>query len=369
MTKPCIVIADGSTAVTGGRRGAIRIARLLAPYADTILVLPSRSEIASAEVAAFLEVVRLPLVPVRKSAGALAAYGPALLVAGWRLRRLLARRGAAALILNDFTMMQGAAVRAFGYRGRIVTWVRFDPTRFPRLLSRAWLAAVYRSSDAVVAVSDFILRLLPPSPKLSRLYDSVDLDLPDVAGTRSAGGRDVVCVANYMPDKGQHHAVAAFAAVAAEFPDSRLVFHGGDLGLDKNRDYRASLEADVHARGLADRVVFNGFAADLAATYQDAVVALVLSESESFGLTCLEASQLGVPVVAFRSGGPAEIVEDGVTGTLCELDDVPAVAAALRRLLREPKAAYRMGQAGAAYVQRKFGRDVFTASARLLLGL
>lgn len=370
MTRPSIVIVDGSTAVTGGLRGAIRIARLLEPWADTTLVLPAGSRVTATESSDFVDVVHLPLVPLRKTAGAVALYGPALLVAGWRLRRLLARKRATALIINDFVMMQGVVARALGYRGRIVTWVRFDPTRFPRLLSRAWLAAAYRASNAVVAVSDFIVRLLPPDPKLVRIYDTVDLDLPDAAASRPTdGARDVLCVANYIRDKGQHHAVSAFAAVAGDFPDARLILHGGHMGLAKNRDYLASLKADAAALGLAHRIVFNGFATDLASVYEQAAAALILSESESFGLSCLEASQLGVPVIAFRSGGPAEIVEDGVTGFLCDLGDVDAVAAALRRLLGDPQAAYRMGQAGAAHVQRKFGRESFIASARTLLGI
>lgn len=348
---------DGSTAVTGGLRCAIRSARLLSSWADTTLVLPAAGTVPPAELAAFDRVVYLPIRPLRKTVPAMAAYIPALLASGWRLRRLLSREGADALILNDFTLAQGAVARALGYRGRIVTWVRFDPTRFPRMLSRAWLGSGYRASDAVIAVSDFIKHLLPPSPKLRRIYDSIDLDLP--RQMPEPGSRDIVCVANYIDGKGQDHAIEAFRRVATEFPDSRLIFYGGDMGLNKNRLYLEGLKAQAAASRFGDRILFHPFTSNVAAAFRNAAAALVLSSSESFGLTCLEASQLGVPVVAFRSGGPAEIVIDGVTGFLCDLDDVEGVATALRMLLRAPGKARTMGQAGAEHVMRKFSKDEF----------
>ncbi|MCU1359903.1 MAG: hypothetical protein JWN99_1192 [Ilumatobacteraceae bacterium] len=53
---------------------------------------------------------------------------------------------------------------------------------------------------------------------------------------------------------------------------------------------------------------------------------------EAFGNVAIEAMACGVPVVAYRRGGPAEIVIDGETGFLVEPDDVPALAAAVGRL-------------------------------------
>ncbi len=89
MSKASIVIVDASTSVTGGLRCASRTARLMAPWADTTLVLPGASRIAPDELEAFVHVVRLPLVQLRKSPVAILLYLPALLLAGWQLRRLM----------------------------------------------------------------------------------------------------------------------------------------------------------------------------------------------------------------------------------------------------------------------------------------
>lgn len=368
--RATIVIVDPSMAVTGALRCASRMARLIAPWADAVLVLPNGSRVGGADADAFAEIVHLPLVQARKSVGSLVSYLPALVRAGWRLRRVLTDRAASALVFNDFYLAQGSVVRALGYRGRIVTWVRFDPRNFPSVLSRTWLAGAYRSSTAVVAVSDFILNLLPPSPKLKRVYDSIDVDLraapPDA---RPADAKDVVFIANYIDGKGQEEGIDAFAAIAAEHPGSRLIFHGHDMGLAKNAAYKRRLESRAAAAGLADRILFRSFTDDLPAVMATAAAALVLSKSESFSLTCLEASQLGVPVIAFRSGGPAEIVDDGVTGFLFDVGDVAGVSHALHRLLADPELRRRMGAAGAAHVVAKFGPAAFVAAIRPLLGL
>lgn len=369
-TRPMIVVVDPSVAVTGALRCASRLARLIAPWADATLVLPRGSKVPARDVEAFAEVVHLPLVQLRRSPRDVLLYVPTLLRAGWTLRRLLARHSARALVLNDFYMAQGGVVRALGYRGRVVTWVRFDPRNFPAPLSRAWLASAYRSSTAIVAVSDFILNLLPSSPKLVRVYDSIDVDLAARRSSASTQGtQDIVFVANYIQGKGHEQGIDAFAAVAATFPASRLIFHGDDMGLAKNAEYKRALEHRAAATGLGDRILFRPFTQDLPAVMATASVALVLSKSESFSLTCLEASQLGLPVIAFRSGGPAEIVDDGVTGFLFDVGDVAGVSKALARLLADPELARRMGAAGASHVTAKFGPSGFVAAIRPLLGL
>lgn len=53
---------------------------------------------------------------------------------------------------------------------------------------------------------------------------------------------------------------------------------------------------------------------------------------EAFGNVVIEALACGVPVIAYRRGGPAEIVRDGKSGWLVEPDSVPGLSAAIRRI-------------------------------------
>lgn len=342
------------------------MAKLLAPWLRFVLVLPSAAHIDGSELLPFAEVERLPLVQLRKSPGAIAAYGPALLTSGAGLLRLLRKHQAQVLVINDFFQLQGWVARRLGWRGRLLTWVRFDPRRFPRPVARLWLAAAHQASDEVVAVSRFILDRLPAGMKATCVYDCID---PELGSGSQPGERqdDIVLLGNYIPGKGQDDAIEAFREVAARFPTARLLFHGGDMGLAKNRLYRAGLERRAHELGLGERLLFHPFAADVPAALATARVALNLSRSESFSLTCLEAQQLGVPVISYRSGGPEEIIENGETGHLIEPGDIAGVAAATMRLLEQPELAERMGAAAARSVRERFGPEQFIMAVLPLL--
>jgi phosphatidylinositol alpha-1,6-mannosyltransferase len=72
---------------------------------------------------------------------------------------------------------------------------------------------------------------------------------------------------------------------------------------------------------------------------------------EGFGIVYLEASACALPVVAGRSGGVVEAVQDGVTGILVEPDDPRALAKVLQTLLNDPALRQRLGENGRAFVQ------------------
>ena len=82
----------------------------------------------------------------------------------------------------------------------------------------------------------------------------------------------------------------------------------------------------------------HGPSVELARVLGDADLFLSSSETESFGLSMLEAMSSGVPCVSTRVGGVAEVFGD--TGTLVPLGDIEAMADAATALLRD-EAAHR----------------------------
>ena len=105
-------------------------------------------------------------------------------------------------------------------------------------------------------------------------------------------------------------------------------------------------------RGVGERVRFLGRVTDddLPLAHRAADVFAMLCrdrwaglEAEGFGIVFLEAGASGLPCVAGRSGGSHEAVLDGETGVVVEPRDIPAVTAALRRLLDDPALRSRMG--------------------------
>ena len=79
------------------------------------------------------------------------------------------------------------------------------------------------------------------------------------------------------------------------------------------------------------------------------------SEVESFGLSILETMFFAKPVLAFRTGGIPEVVDDA--GSLHEFGDVRSMAAALDQLIESPEAARNFGEKGRARAQSRFTAD------------
>lgn len=88
--------------------------------------------------------------------------------------------------------------------------------------------------------------------------------------------------------------------------------------------------------------------------YQQCDAVLVPSRFEGFGLSALEAMACGKPVIASRSSSLPEIVEDGVTGILCPIDDIPAFAAACRKLAENPDLLHKYGEAARGRAEELF---------------
>lgn len=365
--KPTLFIVDGSIAVTGALVSAARQAELLKDEVETILVLPRGHQVPAARTAAFAEVIDLPIVNLRKSAASLILYGPSLIAASVMLWRAMRRHGCERLQLNDFYLLHGAVLRLLGFRGRIVTFVRIDPTRFG-IAGRTWLAAARWSSTGLVAVSRFIQRLLQPAFPSRLLYEHVTPG-PVAEGPAASRPPILLFVGNFIEGKGQEHAIEAFHRIADRCPAARLRFVGGDMGLDKNLLFRSALEQAAADGPAPERIEFCGHQDDLRADYAEAFAALNFSASESFSNTCLDASAAGLAVVATRCGGPEEIIEDGVTGFLVPVGDVAAMAERMMWLLDHPDQVAAMGAAGRRLVGERFAPERAKSALLAMLGL
>ena len=365
--KPTLFIVDGSIAVTGALVAAARQAELLKDEVETILVLPRGHQVPAARTAAFAKVIDLPIVNLRKSLASLIFYGPSLIAASVMLWRAMRRRKCERLQINDFYLLHGAVLRLLGFRGRIVTFVRIDPTRFG-IPGGIWLAAARWSSTEIVAVSRFIQRLLQPAYPSRLVYEHVTPD-PVAEGPAASRPPVLLFVGNYIEGKGQEHAVEAFNRIAARFPSARLRFVGGDMGLEKNKAFRARLERMADDGPARNRIEFHGHSNDVASHYATAFAAINFSESESFSITCLDGSAVGLPVIATRSGGPEEIIEEGVTGLLVPVGDVAAMAEQMGWLLDHPADAAAMGAAGRTSVTERFSPERAATEFRALFDL
>ena len=156
-------------------------------------------------------------------------------------------------------------------------------------------------------------------------------------------------ISNFRQVKRVRDVVRIFARVRQDIP-SVLVMVGD--GPD-----RVHAEAEARELGVDDRVFFLGKIEAVAPLLSAADLFLIPSQSESFGLSALEALASGVPVVGSRAGGLPEVVREGETGALCEVGDVEAMAAAAVDILRDRDRWQEMSALAARDARERFAID------------
>lgn len=216
----------------------------------------------------------------------------------------------------------------------------------------------YRGADRLVCVSEalrgqMIAALGGPPEHYTVVPNGIDLDriCPGYsAHPKLREGRWVGAVGSLIPGKGQEDFLQAATRLRT---DIRLVVAGD--GPEKER-----LERLAEELGL--KVWFPGFVEDPISVLAGLEVVVVPSHQETFSLVSLEAMALGKPLVATRTGGIPEVVEDGVTGTLVPTGDPEALAGAIATYLDDPGRASGHGQGARERATARYTLDSMLTS-------
>lgn len=230
------------------------------------------------------------------------------------------------------------------YQGKRRHWLRRIQN-----LSGVVLANATPIRDALVAEDRFA------PEKLRVIHNGVDTAkfqrakrdrarlFPDMSNERL-----VVLVGNMHSDvKGHPWLIAAVPAVVREFPEVRFVLAGdGEL--------RPQFEALAAKLGLASKFMFLGRRSDVPDILASCDIAVLPSRAEGLPNAVLEYMAAGLPTIASRVGGNAELVQDGVTGLLVPGENADALAEALLRLLRNPRQAQQIGSEGQRFAVENF---------------
>ncbi len=159
----------------------------------------------------------------------------------------------------------------------------------------------------------------------------------------------VGAVGNIRPAKDYETLVRAAAILAARSERYHVVVAGDGAGalMDRLLTLRREL-------GLENRLSFLGFRARVERIINGFDLFVLSSSSEGFSLATVEAMACGVPVVATKSGGPEEILREGVDGILVSRGSPQALAAGIEALWADPAKAKRMARAARARVETKY---------------
>ena len=252
-----------------------------------------------------------------------------------RLSAYLARNPCDLIITNTIVIPVGALAATFA-RIPHVWWIhefgkedhglKFDlGERFSTWVMDRTSILVLANSVAVASKFQVFIR----KDKIRLLYYSVHLNSSDAgecAAREPNTRRPRVCVPGRLSvSKGQQDAMRALKKLKDDGVDAEMVFVGSTQG-----DYSKQLAVLSKQLGVEDQVEFTGYVENPLPVMSSCDVAVVCSRCEAFGRVTIEAMKLGKPVVGTRSGGTAELIQDGFNGFLYAVGNFEDLASKLR---------------------------------------
>jgi mannosyltransferase len=216
-----------------------------------------------------------------------------------------------------------------------------------------WMAA---RMDALVASTPASARAIDPRAHV--IGHGVDPEAFQPAPDRAAEWRALGLPGAYglgtfgrlRPQKGQDVLVRALCETLPRHPQAGYVIAG--LTTSANQGFEEGLRAQLAAAGIADRVTFLGEvdAAMIRRLYAAVSLYIQPGRSEGYGLTPIEAMASGTAAISTRVGAATDMVIEGVTGHLVDVEDWQAMAARLEERLSDMAGTLAMGVAGRAHV-------------------
>jgi len=158
-------------------------------------------------------------------------------------------------------------------------------------------------------------------------------------------------VGRVVSGKGIDFYLRAARILADQGRDVRFLMIGA---VSAEMDYRSEIEMLARELNLNEHVVFTGERQDVAEILREVDIVVHPSLTEGLSNVVMEAMAAALPVVATRVGGNPELVQDGRTGFLVPTKDERELARVIARLLDDPAAARKFGEAGRERIIREF---------------
>lgn len=260
------------------------------------------------------------------------------MVSAWRLRSLL-RRERFDVIHSHSSHAHSVSFLACAALRRKPFQVVSRRVDFPVAQNRFSAVKYHRGADMYLAISNGVRDVLVecgiPAGRIRLVPSGIDLNkfktVRDSSYVKSEFGITdetpvVGNVAALAPHKAQSDLLEAARTVVSRVPKAKFMI----VGEGKLRD---KLESQIRKLKLEKNVVLTGFREDPLEIMSTFWCFVSSSRLEGLGTSIMDAQAMGIPVVATRTGGVPDIVENGVTGLLVPPGDPEALAAGVLSLL------------------------------------
>ncbi|MEO8886365.1 MAG: glycosyltransferase family 4 protein [Mucilaginibacter sp.] len=167
-------------------------------------------------------------------------------------------------------------------------------------------------------------------------------DLPD---------KYILLLGRLRPEKGHLIAIEAFKNVLEKFPTAKLVFAG-------EGPQRAVLINKIKSEHLEDAILLTGHIENVAQLIKNSLFMIVPSENEPFGLVAIEGLALKKLVIASKTGGLQEIIENEKSGVLLDSKQPADWSNVINYYLSNPQKANALAIAGYEHYSHHFTNEI-----------
>ena len=254
-------------------------------------------------------------------------------------------------IANGIQAAKNVNVKVVTYRGAAGLYWR-DPMSF--------LTHLNPRVDKVICISHFVERNVRKQMPYMRKKTHVIYYGFDPAWYNTDGSMDlfeynipkgamvVGCIANNRPVKGVKYLIRAFKYL--KNPQNVYFLLVGD-GMAEE------LEHEKTRLDFSDHIICPGHIEDLGQFYNSIDIYVQPSLKEGLGKSIVEVMCSAKPVIATRSGGPQEIIENGKSGILVDKKSPRAIADEIENLIENKSFRTKLGQQGLARIKEHFGLE------------
>lgn len=358
--KKNVLILDNSIAATGAFNSIYIFTKALKNQFQFSFGITKNSVLKDRLVTENFQILELPFLEIQRNYRIL-LYFPFLIYNSIKIARYLKRNCIRIVHVNDIYNMTGVLIKILNPGIIVIYHIRLLNSSYVSFLYKTWGKLINKFADQIICVSKIITDSFSFNPnKTSIIYDSVDIKKIHF-DSKSPINRDLIelCyIGNYIKGKGQDHAIDAFSKAIKNNPNLRLSFIGGTLSKKKNIRYKNQLKKYTTNLGLSHLITFRELSLNIDEDYIKADIILNFSENESFSMVCLEALAYGKPLIASRSGGPEEIIDNNEDGILIPNRDIDRMSDAIIKLSDSKDLMDKFSKNGPVKVTEKFNINI-----------
>ncbi len=358
-TRRKILLISNSAAISGAERSLLDLVAVLRRVHELTVVLPEMGDLyhlLNGHVE--IRVVKMVRIALRSNL-------PDLVRQAWQLMK---GAGLLAGIAREekFDLIYANNVQAHLYSllikflsGKPIIWHVRDNIRSKRLAG-----ALSANTDLILAISRHIKHQFPAKRRVYLVYNGLDTTAwqPATAGTlpgmkerlNITGEKLLIAhVGQLVPWKRHELFIGMAAAIRREQPNVHFLLIGQDH-FNQHAGYVQSLREMIITGGLTSCFSMIPYQPSFQHSLRDIDILVHLAGGEPFGRVVMEAMASGIPIVAFASGGPAELVIDGQNGFLLPSGHLEQVAKKVQLLIDHPEIRAAFGANGRSHIEKHF---------------